>query len=391
MPPAPDILPAAPPARLRRLVRGIRTEASTPGRDAVAVGVGLFLGCTPFYGFHLLLCVAAGTLLRLNRLKVYVAANISNPVMAPFLLFTELQTGALVRRGELHRLTLEAVRGTEPWRYGADLLVGCVVVGAVLGLTGAAVTWALTRGGDDPLFSELTRRASDRFIEASVTAWEFARGKLRGDPIYRAVLFDEGLPAAGTLVDVGCGTGLTLALLDEAAQAWREGRWPSGVAPPPRFDCLIGIELRPHAARVARRALGASATILTADARAAMPEACDVVLFFDVLQMMPSADQERLLSMVRDRLSAAGVVVVREADAAAGWRFRAVRAGNRAKALAFGHWRQAFHFRRADQWTATFERLGFTVQRRDMGEGTPFANVLFHLTVAPGPASTCRP
>jgi len=29
--------------------------------------------------------------------------------------------------------------------------------------------------------TEIIRRASDRYVGASITAWEFARGKLRGD------------------------------------------------------------------------------------------------------------------------------------------------------------------------------------------------------------------
>ena len=36
-----------------------------------------------------------------------------------------------------------------------------------------------------PLFLDLVRDASDRYITASIVAWEFARGKLRGDPLYR--------------------------------------------------------------------------------------------------------------------------------------------------------------------------------------------------------------
>jgi hypothetical protein len=54
--------------------------------------------------------------------------------------------------------------------------------------------------------------------------------------------------------------------------------------------------------------------------------------------------------------------------------------GNRFKALAFGHWRQTFHFRTSAEWAALFEHLGFDVSRRDTGDGTPFANVLFVLT-----------
>jgi Methyltransferase domain len=104
------------------------------------------------------------------------------------------------------------------------------------------------------------------------------------------------------------------------------------------------------------------------------------MLFFDVLHMMPAPDQERLLDSATRSLEADGVLLVREPDAAGGWRFATVRAGNRLKALVTGNWRQRFHFRTADEWTACFERLGFRVERKGADEGTPFANVLFVLS-----------
>jgi hypothetical protein len=73
------------------------------------------------------------------------------------------------------------------------------------------------------------------------------------------------------------------------------------------------------------------------------------------------------------------VIVVREADASAGWRFTAVRVGNRLKALAVGKWRQTFHFRTASAWRVCFDELGLEAEMRPMGQGTPFGNVLFRV------------
>jgi uncharacterized protein (DUF2062 family)/2-polyprenyl-3-methyl-5-hydroxy-6-metoxy-1,4-benzoquinol methylase len=368
-------------SRLRRVAWELRTEGAGSAREAAAIGLGVFIGCSPLYGFHLLLCWVVGWCGGLNRLKMYLAANISNPFMAPLLILAELQTGAWFRRNQLHALTLDSVRNVAPWSFGADLIVGSLVIGGVLGVLSGTATYFVARGGDDdPWFVALVRRAADRYVSTSITAWEFARGKLRGDPLYRTVLTECALPSGGILVDLGCGQGLMLALLAECTAAWRAGTWSSSWPPPAVFDRLIGIETRPRVAAIARQALGEAAIIVEGDARTHALDGSRVVLCFDVLHMMPVADQEQLLASTAKVLEPGGMILIREADAGAGWRFFAVRAVNILKAVLTGNWGQTFHFRTVEEWMACFARLGFHVDIRTTGEGTPFANVLFVLT-----------
>ncbi|MEO8259061.1 MAG: DUF2062 domain-containing protein [Acidobacteriota bacterium] len=369
------------PARVRRLFYELRTEGGGPGREAAAVGVGVFIGCLPFFGFHLLLCWFGGWLLRLNRLKMYLAANISNPLFATTLLFVELQLGAWLRRGAFHELTLETARTTGLSVFGIDTLIGSLLVGGGLGLALSGATYATLRGSaGDAAFLDLVREAADRYTLSSITAWEFARGKLRRDPLYRATVCDGLLPSGGTLVDIGCGQGLTLAILAETARRVRAGRWPTSWRNPPCFDRMIGVETRKHVADLARLALGADAEIIHGDARHVPPAECRAVLCFDVLHLMPVLDQESVIAAAAAALEPGGVMLVREADAAAGWRFAAVRVGNRLKALAFGAWRQREYFRTVDQWLACFASHGLHAEVRPMSDGTPFANVLFRVT-----------
>src|SRR6185503_459744 len=316
-------LPLRAPGRYaKRLFHDLRLEGAGRGREAAALGVGAFIGCLPIYGAHLLLVAAVGWLLGLNRLRMYVAANISNPLFAPALILAEVQTGAWVRRREFHDVTLQAIRATEPWVYGIDLAVGSVIVGTVLGLGIAALTWGSVAHAP-PLAPHLTRlfdAAAGRFLDVGVTAWEFARAKLRRDPIYAAAL--TTLPPSGaTLVDIGCGQGLTLAVLVEAAAAVPAGDWPSDRPPPPQFDRLIGIEIRGRVAAIARRALGAAVEIVHDAAPRGLPPQMTAVLVFDVLHLMRPADQERLMNDVFERLEPRGTVLVRDVDAAAGFGF----------------------------------------------------------------------
>src|SRR5262245_50908383 len=326
-----SLMPGA-SVQFRRFFRSLRTEGGGARRETAAVALGVFIGCLPLYGLHLAICWIVGFLLGLNRLKMYFAANVSNPFVAPWLVFTEVQVGAWVRRGSFHPVTREYIASTGLHVFGVDALVGSMFVGAALALLAAWGTYSLVRGSDDDRpFLELVRRASDRYVGTSVTAWEFARGKLRMDPIYRATLSPDVLPTGGTLVDVGCGQGLALALMAEARMAVDGGRWPAEWPAPPRFDQMTGIELRRKVATIARAALDTDATIVEADLRDLAVLLARAVLLFDVLQLLTVDEQDALLGELAARLDRGGVLLVREADASGGWRFAAVRFGNRFK------------------------------------------------------------
>src|SRR5258705_1955110 len=253
---------------LRRLFQGLRTEGAGARRETAAVALGVFIGCLPVYGLHLTICWIVGFLLGLNRLKMYFAANVSNPFVAPWLVFAEVQVGAWVRRGSFHPVTREYIASTGLRVFGIDALVGSLFVGATLAFLAALGTYSLARtpAEADRPFAELVRRASDRYVGTSITAWEFARGKLRMDPIYRATLSPDVLTSGGRLVDIGCGQGFMLALLAEARHAYDAGTWPAEWASPPRFTRMTGIEVRVRVAAIAREALAGDADVIDANA-----------------------------------------------------------------------------------------------------------------------------
>ncbi|MBE3071371.1 MAG: DUF2062 domain-containing protein [Acidobacteria bacterium] len=377
----------------RRLFHRLRTEGDTPARQAAAFGIGTFIGCSPLFGLHLQLCLAAGWLLGLNRLKLYLAANISNPFVAPVLLFGEVQAGRWLRTGLLHPFSLDAFRAFNVWQFGADLILGSIVVGLVLGAAAAATTYALVRRAGSPRAeAELVEAAVDRYLASGILAWEFANGKIRSDPVYLEVLRQGLLPAEGTLLDLGCGRGFMLTLLAAARERWMSGAWPAAWPPAPSRLALRGIELRSRIAASARLALGDDGTVEEADvSRVGLPRS-DAVLLFDVLHMMPWAAQDDLLERIAGSLEPDGVLLVREADRAGGWRFRAVHVANWWKGVFEGTLRRRLYFRSAGEWTRRLEALGFAVRCVSLRDRTPFANILIearrqgastHLSVPP--------
>ena len=105
---------------------------------------------------------------------------------------------------------MQEVKTTGVAVLGMDLLVGSVFVGGVLAALAAAGTYAAVRGARVSIVISRSSCAAPPIgmPVASITAWEFARGKLRGDPIYRATLSADVLHArAGRCSTSDAGRG----------------------------------------------------------------------------------------------------------------------------------------------------------------------------------------
>ncbi|MDR3669390.1 MAG: DUF2062 domain-containing protein [Holophaga sp.] len=121
---------------LRRLLRG----HASPLELAAAVGLGIFLGALPIIPFGLAVIVYVTGKLRLNPLAGAAASNLC---VAPFVPFLCIQAGHLLRYGRLwsqfNRATLLGQVHQRAWEW----LLGSLVLGPLLGLAGALVTYAL--------------------------------------------------------------------------------------------------------------------------------------------------------------------------------------------------------------------------------------------------------
>lgn len=213
--------------------------------------------------------------------------------------------------------------------------------------------------------AEFVRRAEAArapYRAAGLFAWFFARGKLRGDPVFRHLLEHELIPEGSRVLDLGCGQGLLAALLQAPGA--------------PRIAAYRGIELMaPDVAR-AHRALGLDCGVVLADIRMADFGVADVVVILDVLHYMPFEDQDRILARIRAALSPGGLLLLRVGDAAAGLPFQLGGWMDWTVAFARGHGSTRFYCRTVAQWRSALQALDFSVQAEPMSHGTPFANVL---------------
>ncbi len=136
--------------RWQRFRTWLRRELSahlTPSEIFWACFLGVFIGCTPFWGLHVVTCIFLARVLRLNQPLVLFTVGVSNPVFGPPLLAFEAALGSwLLGRGfALPPLNLE--EGWEAIAKGGgrlmiELVLGSAVVGPILGAaTGFVGVW----------------------------------------------------------------------------------------------------------------------------------------------------------------------------------------------------------------------------------------------------------
>jgi trans-aconitate methyltransferase len=224
--------------------------------------------------------------------------------------------------------------------------------------------------------SEILDAAAARYRGADQFSRHFARQKLRRDPVYLELLAGGWLPQSGRFSDLGCGRGLLLAVVAEARRCAARGGWPAEWPPPPRDVELVGFDSTERAVRAARGALGSEATVARADLRTTPPPPSSAIVLLDVLHYLDRVEQDRLLRSAAEALEPGGVLLVREADEAAGAGFLAVRLAERICSAARGAPFARFAYRSAAGWVDAVARLGLEARAVPMRSGTPFANVL---------------
>ena len=124
-------------------LRALR-EHTTPRELGMSVGLGVFVGCTPFIGFHIWIALGLSTLFQLNRVWAMVGSRVSFFLVLPWIVLAEIQLGHRGRTGEWAPILARdamAHRG----EYLLDWSLGVVPVGCALGLALGSTAYVIAR------------------------------------------------------------------------------------------------------------------------------------------------------------------------------------------------------------------------------------------------------
>lgn len=135
---------------LNTLFNTIMYEHATPFKISLALGVGIIIGCSPFFGLHAFLGIAVAARLRLNKLATFVGTNISNPVTGPFVILASIQAGWLILNGSwLTYAGIKEIQAKSIWYLGNQFieswLVGFPIVGTIIGIAAMGICYPILR------------------------------------------------------------------------------------------------------------------------------------------------------------------------------------------------------------------------------------------------------
>jgi uncharacterized protein (DUF2062 family) len=142
-----------------------------PGRLAVALAVGVFISCTPFWGLQTVLSVVVASVFGLNRAVTITGTWLNLPWFAPFIYGAAIKIGLLVAPGlggsdaaSLDLLLRDpgALSWDTVWSWVRGSSVPLLIGSAIVGSLAAALTYAIA-------LAALTRRRRARPEEVTDT------------------------------------------------------------------------------------------------------------------------------------------------------------------------------------------------------------------------------
>lgn len=122
-------------------------HAHDPLRLSLAVGLGLFFGIAPIWGYQMIAAAAAAHFLRLNKAITLLASNISIPPMMPLILYGALALGHRLITG--HKLVLDfpvqQITKARALEYLGQWLVGSLVLALLVAAVGTVAAYTVAR------------------------------------------------------------------------------------------------------------------------------------------------------------------------------------------------------------------------------------------------------
>jgi uncharacterized protein (DUF2062 family) len=113
---------------------------------AASVGVGVFSGILPIWGFQLLAGLFLAVIFRLNKALVIIASNISIPPMIPLIVFLSYKTGSLLLGDKNTEMAFDIHLSIQSiGQHLKQYICGSITLAVIAGFLAALLTFILLK------------------------------------------------------------------------------------------------------------------------------------------------------------------------------------------------------------------------------------------------------
>ena len=132
-------------AKIRKaIVSEITCDDNSNTVIALSLALGAFLAFSPTWGFQTALAVSLAVLLRLNKVLVLIAVNISSiPPLIPLILLAGYQTGTLVLNGQFQSKVPDLMNLKTLGENYLQFALGSFIVAFLVGLIFFSATYLI--------------------------------------------------------------------------------------------------------------------------------------------------------------------------------------------------------------------------------------------------------
>lgn len=106
---------------------------------AFSIALGVFVGFSPFWGFHTLLVISLSVLFKLNKVLAFIASNVSLPPFIPFIIVASLFLGSPFVAGESDLFNQE-------WNFELvkNHFLQYIIGSMILAISMSVISWIVT-------------------------------------------------------------------------------------------------------------------------------------------------------------------------------------------------------------------------------------------------------
>ncbi len=120
----------------------ITETKSSNNNIAASIGLGVFFGIFPVWGYQMIIAAFVAHILKLNKVLTLISSNISIPPMIPFILYGSFYTGAVVMGNEF-ALDFSAISFEKVYNDMLQYLMGAVTLSVICGLVAYVLSFLL--------------------------------------------------------------------------------------------------------------------------------------------------------------------------------------------------------------------------------------------------------